>query len=210
MEVASKAYSDADMAAWYAGKTFSSDWTTWHFPNWTKLLEPYRAAEARIVEIGSWEGRSALFFMNYLPRARLTCIDTFAGGQEHREHEHTARVDLPQIETRFDQNTAAFADRIEKIKARSHDGLAQLGVAARRFDIAYIDGSHTAADVYADAMLTWPLMAPGGLVIFDDYAWDEMPEPLDNPRPGVDAFLAVIAGEYRTVLHDYQVAIVKS
>ena len=128
--------------------------------------------------------------MNYLPQARLTCIDTFAGGQEHREHEYTAQNDLPVIEARFDANTAAFASRIEKIKARSHDGLAQLGVAGRRFDIAYIDGSHTAADVYADAMLTWPLMAPGGLVMFDDYEWDEMPEPLDNPKPGVDALPA--------------------
>lgn len=207
---AGKAYSEAQMATWYAGKTFSSDWTTWHFPNWVKLLEEYREAEARIVEIGSWEGRSALFFMNYLPRARLTCLDTFAGGQEHREHEYTAHNDLPVIEARFDANTAAFAGRIEKIKARSHDGLAQLGVAKRRFDIAYVDGSHTAADVYADAMLVWPLMAKGGLVIFDDYGWDEMPEPLDNPKPGVDAFLDVIAGQYRSVMHDYQVAIVKS
>lgn len=199
----------AEAAAWYHGKTFSSDWTSWHFPNWFKLLEKYRETAARVVEIGSWEGRSALFFMNHLPRARLTCIDTFAGGQEHREHEYTAQNDLPVIEARFDANTAAFASRIEKIKARSHDGLAQLGVAGRRFDIAYIDGSHTAADVYADAMLTWPLMAPGGLVVFDDYEWDEMPEPLDNPKPGVDAFLQTIAGQYRVALQDYQIAIVK-
>lgn len=210
MGVAGKAFSEEEAANWYAGKTFSSDWTTWHFSNWVKLLEGYREADARIVEIGSWEGRSALFFMNYLPRARLTCIDTFAGGQEHREHDYTARNDLPAIEARFDQNTAAFALRIEKIKARSHDGLAQLGVARRRFDIAYVDGSHTAADVYADAMLVWPLMAQGGLVIFDDYGWDEMPNPLDNPKPGVDAFLDVVAGQYRSAMHDYQVAIVKS
>ena len=160
------------------------------------------------MEIGSWEGRSALFFLNYLPRARLVCIDTFEGGQEHQAAAD-AEDFLRSLESRFDANTAAFAGRIEKIKARSIDALAELGIAHRRFDIAYIDGSHRAADVYSDAALTWPLMAPGALVIFDDYQWDVMPVPLDNPKPGIDAFLATFAGQYRIVHHDYQVAIVK-
>ena len=153
-----------------------------------------------MLEIGSWEGRSTLFFMNFLPRARLTCIDTFAGGKEHREaaarNPEDARF-LRTVEKRFDRNTKAFRKRIEKIKAQSTDALAELGIAKRRFDIAYIDGGHRAVEVYADGALTWPLMARGGLVIFDDYKWDEMPDPLDNPKPGIDAFLKSIEGQYR-------------
>ena len=61
----------------------------------------------------------------------------------------------------------------------------------------------------ATRALTWPLMAPGALVIFDDYQWDMMPVPLDNPKLGIDAFLATFAGQYRVVHHEYQVAIVK-
>jgi predicted O-methyltransferase YrrM len=160
------------------------------------------------MEIGSWEGRSALFFLNYLPHSRVVCIDTFEGGQEHQIRAKEEDF-LPHIEKRFDANTAAFASRIEKIKARSSDALAELGLANRRFDVAYIDGSHRAVDVYSDAALTWPLMAPGALVIFDDYQWDMMPEPLDNPRQGVDAFLATFKGQYRIVHNDYQVAVVK-
>ena len=64
-------------------------------------------------------------------------------------------------------------------------------------------------EVYADAALTWPLMAPGGLVIFDDYQWNEMPEPLDNPKPGIDAFLKTIEGQYQMVLNSYQIGITK-
>jgi len=199
---------EAEAAAWYAGKSFSFDWTSWHFPNWIKLLSRYRTRKLRVLEIGSWEGRSALFFLNFLPRAQLTCIDTFEGGKEHQVGVDPAGF-LRQVEDRFDANVTAFARRVEKIKARSADALAQLGIKRRRFDIAYIDGSHLAADVYSDAALTWPLMARGGLLIFDDYLWDEMPEPLDNPKPGIDAFLKSIDGQYRTVLDDYQVAIVK-
>jgi predicted O-methyltransferase YrrM len=202
------AFSEAKAATWFEGKAFATDWTSWHFPNWARLLAPYRGKRARVMEIGSWEGRSALFFLNYLPRAHVVCIDTFEGGQEHQAAAE-AEDFLPHLEKRFDTNTAAFADRIEKIKARSADALAQLGIANRRFDVAYIDGSHRAADVYSDAALTWPLMAPGALMIFDDYQWEYMPAPLDNPKPGVDAFLAAFEGQYKVVHNDYQVAIVK-
>ena len=143
------------------------DWTSWHFPNWISLLEPYRKRAIRVLEIGSWEGRSALFFLHYLPRARLTCVDTFEGGQEHRHAAGRSAVDareLRAVERRFDTNTVRFVRRIEKIKAHSVDALASLGLRKTlRYDIAYIDGSHRAADVYSDAVLTWPLMARGGI-----------------------------------------------
>ena len=116
---------------------------------------------------------------------------------------------LRTVEKRFDGNTKPFKKRVEKIKAQSADGLGELGIDNRRFDIAYIDGGHRAIEVYTDCALTWPLMATGGLVIFDDYQWDEMPKKMDNPKPGVDAFLKSIAGQYRMVYKKYQVAIAK-
>jgi predicted O-methyltransferase YrrM len=201
-----------ETARWYDGKQFRTDWTSWHFPNWMTLLGPFRDRPARMLEIGSWEGRSAIFFLNYLPQVKLTCIDTFAGGQEHQEAAARTAEEaelLAGVESRFDANTGAFSGRLEKLKAPSVDGLIQLGLADRRFDIAYIDGGHRAREVYADSALTWPLMAPGGLVILDDYLWAEMPDPMDNPKPGVDAFLASIEGQYRMVHNDYQVAIAK-
>ncbi len=201
-----------EAARWYKGKSFVSDWTSWHFPNWMTLLAPYRDRPSRMLEIGSWEGRSALFFLNYLPQMQLTCVDTFAGGQEHQEAAARNKADaelLRTVENRFDANTRAFAGRLEKLKASSIDALIELGLTERRFDLAYIDGGHRAREVYADSALTWPLMAPGGLVILDDYQWAEMPEPMDNPKPGIDAFLKAIEGQYRMVHNDYQVAIVK-
>jgi predicted O-methyltransferase YrrM len=205
-------FSAKTAASWYEGKEFAADWTSWHFPNWTKLLNARRNRASRVLEIGSWEGRSALFFLNYLPRARLTCIDTFAGGQEHREAAARSRAEaryLRSVEGRFDRNTKAFRKRIEKIKAPSTVALAELGIQNRRFDLAYVDGGHRAVEAYADGALTWPLMARGGLLLFDDYEWKEMPEPLDNPGSGIDAFLKSIAGQYRLVLKSYQIAIEK-
>jgi predicted O-methyltransferase YrrM len=207
-----RAFSKAEIAAWYEGKHFDDDWTSWHFPNWMKLLASYRDRPVRVLEIGSWQGRSAIFFLNFLPRARLTCIDTFAGGQEHREAAARSAKEaraLKLLERRFDTNVRAFAARIRKMKATSADALAQLGVEKKRFDVAYIDGGHRASEVYTDAAMTWPLMKRGGIVIFDDYQWREMPARLDNPGPGIDAFLNAIEGQYRIVHKQYQIAIVK-
>jgi predicted O-methyltransferase YrrM len=193
---------------WYAGKTFSSDWTSWHFSTWMKILGPLRDEPVRILEIGSWEGRSALFFLNYLPRAQLVCVDTFGGNVEHHRDPWFAAL-VPEAEQRFDTNTTAFVTRIEKRKGPASDVLPELGIEPRRFDIAYVDGSHLAKDVYSDAVLTWSLMAPEGIVIFDDYEFDQNETELERPKLGIDAFLKAIEGQYRLIHKDYQLVIAK-
>ena len=39
------------------------------------------------------------------------------------------------------------------------------------FDIIYIDGSHAVNDVLEDAVLSFRLLKPEGILIFDDYRW---------------------------------------
>ncbi len=45
------------------------------------------------------------------------------------------------------------------------------------FDVVYVDASHMAGDVLSDAVLAWKLLAPGGIMIFDDYAWSSLRYP---------------------------------
>ncbi len=161
------------------------------------------------LEVGSWEGRSALFFLNYLPQSQLVCIDTFEGSEEHQAHPEAFAEDLPEIERRFDANLAPFAGRIDKRKAPSAMALAELGIAGRRFDIAYIDGSHRSADVYSDGVLAWSMLVSGGIMIFDDYEWEYMPDPKSNSRLGIDSFLRAFEGLYRIVHKGFQVAVEK-
>jgi hypothetical protein len=143
------------IAEWERGCTFSADWTTHNFSLWAELLQPLRAEPIKILEIGSWEGRSALFFLNYLPNSQITCVDTFEGGDEHVKIVKALAV----LEERFDANTNRFQSRVEKIKARSHVALIDLGIARRRFDLVYVDGSHHTRDVYGDGVLPTPKVA---------------------------------------------------
>lgn len=198
----------AKITNWEADKTFSSDWAAEHFFRWAELLHQLREKPARILEIGSWEGRSALFFLNYLPLSRIVCVDTFGGNVEHQLDPYFAELAL-KAESQFDSNLAAFADRVEKIKGSSATVLPELGISQRRFDLAYIDGSHMAADVYRDAVLTWPMMEQGGIVIFDDYEWDLMNNELERPKLGIDAFLAVFSGRYKELHRGWQIGIAK-
>jgi len=162
----------------------------------------------RILEIGSWEGRSALFFLNYLPLSRIVCVDTFGGNVEHCLDPYFADLAL-KSEGQFDCNLAGLTNRVEKIKGSSATALPALGISGRRFDLAYIDGSHMAADVYGDAVLTWPMIKSGGIVIFDDYEWDLMTVELERPKFGIDAFLAAFSGHYKEIHRGYQIMIAK-
>jgi predicted O-methyltransferase YrrM len=202
------AVSEDEIAGWYADKSFSSDWTSWHFANWAALLHPLRDEPVRVLEIGSWEGRSALFFLNYLSRSNIACVDTFGGNIEHMRNPHFAAL-VPETEQRFDANLACFERRLEKIKGASAEVLPQLGIAARRFELVYVDGSHRAADVYADGVLAWPMLARDGILIFDDYEFDEVADDSERPKLGIDAFLAAFAGQYRVLHKSYQVIIAK-
>jgi predicted O-methyltransferase YrrM len=193
----------------FVGKALTSDWASRNYPAWIEILAPLRLTPLSILEIGSWEGRSALFFLNYLSRSKIICIDTFEGSWEHQARPLEWRLSqLSQIEQRFDQNLAEFGDRVEKQKEDSLVALGRLGLARRRFELIYVDGSHRAVDVYRDAVLAWPLLAHGGILIFDDYIWDNGP-PEERPNVAIDAFLGTISDRYTELARGHQVIIRK-
>jgi predicted O-methyltransferase YrrM len=195
--------------SYFVGKELTTDWTSRNYHLWADLLAPRRREPLRILEIGSWEGRSALFFLNYLPRASIVCVDTFAGSVEHRAWPWWQRVrQLKRIERRFDRNLAPFAPRVRKLKDDSLSAIGVLGLEGQRFDVVYVDGSHVAIDVYRDGVLAWPLVARGGLLIFDDYQ-RKRGLASDLPHIGIDAFLETVSGHYEELFRGHQIIIRK-
>ena len=198
-----------DYSAWFRGKALTTDWTSHSFPIWASLLAAWRDLPLAVLEIGSWEGRSAIFFLQYLRHCCITCIDTFAGSPEHFLKPEW-RATLPHIEQHFDSNLAEFGERVEKLKDTSARALARLQAENRHFDLVFVDGSHRSADVELDATLSWPMVREGGLVIFDDYQWSLAPEPSERPRLGIDRFLSDRAGAYRELYRGYQLIVEKT
>jgi predicted O-methyltransferase YrrM len=182
---------------WYEGKSFTTDWTTTNLENWTKFISP--AAVRTVLEIGSWEGRSAIFFLEYCRNCRITCIDPF----------FDPGWKTGSGEANFDANLAGYGDRVEKIKSRSVPALDQLGVERRLFDVVYIDGSHARNDVIMDSILAWRLLDRDGLMIWDDYNMDPQLPDEDRPQQGIDLFLFLCADELEIVHMEYQVIVRK-
>ena len=97
--------------------------------------------------------------------------------------------------------------QLQKIKSTSVPALQRLAAERRQFDLAYIDGSHRRDDVMADSNHVWPLIRPGGIVIWDDYTWSPDAPPQERPQPAIDAFLAAREGHYRLLAKGLQVIV---
>jgi hypothetical protein len=53
-------------------------------------------------------------------------------------------------------------------------------------------------------------MAPGGIVIFGDYAREFMDNDSEHPKPGIDAFLHAVCSQSRAIRRDCQMVIAKT
>jgi FkbM family methyltransferase len=188
---------------------FKETWHDVHIVPWCVTFSRIynRVQPVRILEIGSWEGRSTLFFLTYFTQGRLTALDTWAGSDEYH---YNATSELRDLEARFDTNIGPYADRLTKRKGSSMHVLPQLLDERQKFDLIYVDGSHFPDDVLTDAINAWRLLEHGGLLIFDDFFWNYYPRARANPRWAINLFLKYHTGEYTILsVSSYQIILQK-
>ena len=182
----------------------TTDWFSMRTPAWKWTIENHlpRSRVRNVLEIGSWEGVSANYILRNFPDAKVTCVDTWEGSDEHTEG-----YDMDEVERRFDRNVARFGDRVEKIKKASVAFFRE--DSGKLFDLIYVDGSHHFTDVLVDAFCSHKILATGGALIFDDYLWDNYSDPQDNPRRAINYFLRISGDRYRVVFAGYQVILIR-
>jgi hypothetical protein len=197
-------------------KEFTHDWFSQNIENWQRWLGDFQnRPDICALEIGSFEGRSTTWLLeNVLTHetSSIDCIDLFTDDYYHR----------------FRCNVAPWANRVRAHRGPSFSVLPTL---TGEFDIVYVDGDHIPFAVLSDAVLAWPRLKVGGLMIFDDYLFLPLelnpinalgkpwsPElalkqiakhPGDSPKTAIDGFLASMIGNYEIVDKGYQVAIRK-
>ena len=65
---------------------FSNDWFTNNIPIWVPILNKKKNNKIlKILEIGSYEGMSAIFFLDFFKNAKIDCVETFEGSDEHSD-----------------------------------------------------------------------------------------------------------------------------
>ncbi|MBW4464193.1 MAG: tetratricopeptide repeat protein [Pegethrix bostrychoides GSE-TBD4-15B] len=174
--------------------SFAHDWFTHNIPVWTEHLQRFVNLPVNALEIGSFEGMSSCWLLDYIlthPEAKLTCIDLY-------------------FQESFGLNIAKTGspEKIIKIAAESHQTLASLE--SQAYDLIYIDGNHLADHAQQDAHLSWRLLKPGGLLIFDDYEWSDANYPGQETKIGIDAFMATVQSEVEVLHRAYQLIVRKS
>ena len=187
--------------------TFKQDWFTSNQDNLFEILNKYLDPdnEMHYLEIGSFEGRSLLWFMQHILKNEVssaTCIEPGIWGSSF---------------SRFLNNISELgseANKINIIKNFSYVALKSLST-SKLFDVVLIDGDHHAQSVLEDGILSFRLLKIGGIMIFDDYLWENSNYPDNkeefqiNPRYAIDTFMSI----YKpciSILHiGYQVVIRK-
>lgn len=151
---------------------FTNDWFLTHEKHWNEFLVPWAKSRPplNILEIGSFEGRSACWFLTHLmddPGARLTCIDPWWQQTSQKVYAEN----MEGVFERFQKNIRATgrAAQVQVIRGDSRTEMPKLP--AESFDLIYVDGNHTSEAVREDSLLAIALLKAGGLIVWDDYYW---------------------------------------
>jgi hypothetical protein len=148
-----------------------------------------------IVEVGVWKGGSTVFMADAAKklglRAVVIAVDTWLGSSEHWLHQNLFSQmsffgGYPALYHKFVSNVihAEVEDYVIPIPLDSlnaADIMRSLGVTP---GIIHLDGGHDYNSVKADLTAWWPLLAPGGVLIGDDYfetgMWESVRQAFDD------------------------------
>lgn len=119
-----------------------------------------------IVEIGSFKGKSAACFGlgRVDSSVKIYAIDTFAGNS--KDFVRGIQFKNKQFKTDFEQNI----NRLKLKNVIPVQGYSNIvgKTWRKKIDLLFIDGSHLYEDVKSDFELFFPLVKPGGMVLFHD------------------------------------------
>jgi predicted O-methyltransferase YrrM len=194
-------------------KFFTADWFTNGLINFEYAKEQMDSPPASILEIGCHEGRSTCWMLENLltEDGAITCIDPFAN--EPLSAFRNDQAPAPNlIEQVFRHNTdlaKAPEQTIRLMPTLSFYALAELITENAQFDFIYVDGSHSADEVLADAVMAFGLLKKNGYMIFDDYLWMVATDMLDRPKMSIDAFVNMFQKHIEVKLINYQLVIKK-
>jgi len=164
--------------------SFTKDTFTDKISAWTKLLDEFKGKPGiNYLEIGTFEGRSALWILENIlthPTSKLTIVDAF---EEHTYKRFVSNVNLSGEANKFTILVGLSTHKIRELPFNS-------------FDLAYVDGSGKGIVMFSDLVSTWNLVKVGGLIICSRYSLTmrlrkALNLQLDDPGPheAIDAFL---------------------
>ena len=205
---------------------FTQNWFT--TDDLVQFLPLQTQEEIHILEIGSFEGKSSVWFIENLlnnQNSSISCIDPWVTYDQKNNslnsyHKDILKKDLNDLSEGYifsDEyetfvNNIAETNKLSQVhimKGFSDVLLPSLISTKKQYDIIFIDGNHTAPYVLSDAIMSWKLLKVNGIMIFDDYLWRlDKPETL-RPKMAIDNFISNYADYLEVIWVDYRIAVKK-
>jgi len=182
---------------------YTQDWFSYNIKYISRVIYKYNLENKNlnILEIGSYEGLSTVFFLSLLKNSKITCIDPFEDFEENKDK------DFNLIFENFLFNTKEFKNRVKLFKGTS-DGFFKNNT-NEEYDLIYIDGNHFSENVLKDAKNSFNRLKKGGIIIFDDFLWNYYKDPNLNPIGGIKKFLSEHFFKVKIISISYQFIIMK-
>lgn len=162
-------------------KKITHDYFSSHAYNFSDIFNQFKFC--KYLEIGSFEGNSAMFVAKNFPDSKIHCIDNWIGTNEYQKD-----LEFSNVEKNFNLNMSEF-DNYTKYKLTSDEFFK---INQNHFNVIYIDGYHKADQVLKDFINSWAVLHVKGIIIFDDYIWKFFDKIEDNPCYAINKYLKEI------------------
>jgi predicted O-methyltransferase YrrM len=159
---------------------FTSDWFSHNRDEWENISKNLHAkfgSDLTCLEVGVWEGRSAIYTLDNLVGAgEMYAIDYFKD---------------QDVRTRYYDNIARNPrhSQITTLEGPSFIELAKLlETMSARFHHIYIDAAKISTSNICNLILAEGLLIQGGIMTVDDYLWNDVRDTRFCPRSGIDTY----------------------
>ena len=159
-------------------KNITTDYFSINTFYWKKILK-ILPRDFKYLEIGSWEGNSALFILTNFNVKNVVCVDIW-------EDINFKDIQKSNYEN-YKKNIEEFLNKVKTYKGTSDSFFLNQ---RENFDVIYIDGSHETDQVYKDIKNSWKVLNNKGVLICDDYFYGDIyKNPKNVPSIAINKFI---------------------
>lgn len=171
-----------EKTGWFNDYKFYRNYFYLRIHIWKGFFNDKNFNNLNYLEIGSYEGMSALWLKERYKDLNITCIDT---SFQENYYDNIKGTDIKT----FKGNIEDFVD-----------------TNTETFDLIYVDGEHTDSSLFKDCYLSFKLLNENGYMIIDGYKLNLYS---NNCRWGIDKFLNLVPNQYKIITQDSQLIIQK-
>lgn len=185
-------------------KVFTTNWIKPRELELIKSKSKFSRDQIRILEIGSFEGRTACWFMDNYPESKIDCVDPFSSFHQKPGYPWPAR----NYSDTFDKNVFEYGDRVNKIISTSSSFFNNMNKREPVYDLIYIDGAHYSRYVIEDALNSFTVLKLNGIILFDNYLTGIQRCQRERPQFAINMFIECYS-DYTEIIHQCRMCAIR-